>query len=365
MLSLLIVGCADDMDFEISNSFLSIDDAIFADQDAVEEVKQLRTRLVQIRDRGIAFGHQDATAYGFHWQHSGFPSDSDVARVTGDFPAVIGFDLGKIERGRVDNINNVRFSLMEDLIVEAHEAGSIVTLSWHSDNPLTGRSSWHIAGQINRLLPGGENHDVLDSYLFRVADFLNGLVDTEGRPVPVIFRPWHEMNGTWFWWGSALIEADEFKELYRSTVDILKNKYDVHNVLYAYSPNCALNTEEYLRFYPGDEWVDVLGVDVYDFMDESYIDIASTSLATIERLGNQKNKPYAFTETGLENIVEPDWWTQKLYPVIQNSGASYSLVWRNDRDVHWYGPYDGHPSEDNFLEFASNEDILLRTDINF
>ncbi len=362
--TLLILGCADDL--VIDEDFMSTVDAenaTLADDKAIEEVKELRRRIVEISKVGVAFGHQDATAYGMNWKHEGFPSDSDVLRVAGDYPAVIGFDLGRIEIGRRNNINGVRFSLMQELIKEAHAAGSIITLTWHARNPITGGSSWNTSGDINRILPNGDRHEIFDRDLSLVAEFMNSLIDSDGRPIPILFRPWHEMNGDWFWWGRDLLTAEEFQQLYRTTVDILTNTYDVHNVLYTYSPNCALTEEEYLHYYPGDSWVDLLGVDVYDFEDKSYLDVARTSLETIAVLGNRKNKPYAFTETGLENITEHDWWTNKLYPIIQHSGAAYTLIWRNDRSVHWFAPFENHGSVDNFLEFVGKPDILLRSDI--
>jgi len=363
---LLLVSCADDASSdEILFSTTGINEnGRLADERAHDETIELRTDLVQIGRSGVAFGHQESTAYGFNWTHSGFPSNSDVLRVAGDYPAVIGFDLGKIERGNSENISGLRFNLMKELIKEAHEAGSIITISWHADNPISGRSSWHIAGEVNRILEGGDSHERLDFYLRRVAEFMHDLVDSDGQPIPVIFRPWHEMNGTWFWWGSALLTPEEYQQLFRSTVEILTETYDVHNALFSYSPNCALSIDDYLLYYPGDEYVDLLGVDVYDFVEEeSYIDIARTSLSTISILGNERNKPYAFTETGLENVVEDDWWTNKLYPVIKESGAAYTLVWRNDRSVHWFAPFEGHASADNFREFVALPDVLLQGDI--
>ena len=237
VLVLLFVSCAEDVDELVFPSAGINNTSELADERAFDETLQLRNDLVQIRRSGIAFGHQDGTAYGFNWTHSGFPSDSDVLRVAGDYPAVLGFDLGKIERGGTLNINSLSFSLMKELIREAHEAGSITTLSWHADNPITGRSSWHIAGSPNRILEGGDSHERLDYYLRRVAEFMHDLRDSDGNPIPVIFRPWHEMNGTWFWWGRALLTPEEFQQLYRNTVDILTNTYDVHNCLLYTSPS--------------------------------------------------------------------------------------------------------------------------------
>jgi len=362
---LLFIRCADDFEpVDEVITRINPETARLADPNANQEVFNLRNRLVDIGNDGVAFGHQDATAYGLNWEHSGFPSTSDVFQVCGDFPAVIGFDLGRIEAGRRNNINGINFSLMKELIKEAHEAGSIITLSWHAANPINRGTPWNRNGQINRVLPTGDRHDILESYVSRIADFMKDLIDAEGRPIPIVFRPWHEMNGTWFWWGSSTLSSEEFKELYRSTIDLLVNSYDVHNVLIAYSPNCALSEQEYLEHYPGDSWVDLLGVDAYDFIDGSYVDIATKSLETIAYLGAIKNKPFAFTETGLENVIEHDWWTNKLYPVLQNTGASYVLLWRNDENVHWYAPFVGHSSEEDFKSFAQKSDILLRSDIS-
>jgi len=360
---LLTVGCSEEFEQEESSPMIDIENAMLADDRATQATFELRSKLVEISEQGVAFGHQEATAYGMNWEHAGFPSDSDVFRVSGDYPAVIGFDLGRIEQGRTLSINGIRFSLMRELIQEAHEEGSIITLSWHARNPITGGSPWQVSGRINRILPSGDRHDILESYVASVANFVHTLVDSDGRPIPILFRPWHEMNGNWFWWGSDILSPEEFKELFRSTVDLLTNTHDIHQLLYTYSPNCAITEEDYLQFYPGDNWVDILGVDVYDFVDESYVDIASTSLQTIAFLGHRKNKPFAFTETGLENIVESDWWMNKLYPVIQNSGAAYTLLWRNDRQVHWFAPFENHHSSENFLEFVAKPDVLLRSDL--
>lgn len=362
--TLLIVGCSDDIEpVDSVISPINIETATLADPFATEELFDFRNKLVEISYEGVAFGHQDATAYGFRWIHSGFPSTSDVFQVAGDFPAVVGFDLGRIELRRRANINSIDFELMKELIKEAHAGGSIITLSWHAANPINRGSPWNLNGTITRVLPSGERFDILESYVSEVANFMNDLKDDEGRPIPVIFRPWHETNGHWFWWGNSKLTSEESKQLYRSTVDLLVNTFDVHNVLFAYSPNCALSEKEYLDYYPGDEYVDILGVDVYDFRDENFVDIATTSLQTIARLGSIKNKPFAFTETGLENIVENDWWTNKLYPVLQNTGASYVMLWRNDENVHWYVPFVGQVSEDDFKTFVNRPDILLRSDI--
>lgn len=334
-----------------------------ADGNAHLSVKFLYQRLKGISDRGIGFGHQDATAYGINWDHTGFPSDSDIRRVTGDYPAVMGFDVGNLESGGANNIDQVPFYIMKGLIKEAHDAGSIVTLSWHANNPITGNQPWDTTLAVPSILPGGENETAFKRYISRLADFLNTLIDDNGNPIPIIFRPWHEMNGNWFWWGNVGHTGEQYKTLFRETVTQLTAE-GVHNLLYCYSPDTARTENSFLNYYPGDEWVDILGADVYDFLNEPYIPKVKEVLAVIRSQSEQRNKLFALTETGLENVTENDWWTSSLYPAIKDSGIAYMLVWRNDRNVHHFGPYENHGSADNFRELFNFDDILFQKDID-
>ena len=75
--------------------------------------------------------------------------------------------------------------------------------------------------------------------------------------IPVIFRPFHELNGSWFWWGGKNCTPEEIKQLYRFTVAYLRDQKNVHNLLYAYNTDRFTTKEDYLERYPGDEWVDI------------------------------------------------------------------------------------------------------------
>ena len=96
-----------------------------------------------------------------------------------------------------------------------------------------------------------------------VADFLHSLKTADGVEIPVLSRPWHEHSGSWFWWGEKLCTPEEYKALWHMTVDTLQAK-GVDNALYAYSPGTEpKDTTEYLKKYPGDELIDVIGFDTY------------------------------------------------------------------------------------------------------
>ncbi len=75
---------------------------------------------------------------------------------------------------------------------------------------------------------------------------------------------YHEHTGAWFWWGgSEQCTPEEYKQLWTMTVDHLRNKKNVHNLLYAYSPSETKDETEFLERYPGDEYVDIVGYDCY------------------------------------------------------------------------------------------------------
>ena len=152
------------------------------------------------------FGHQDDPFYGIGWAYE--PNRSDVLETCGDYPAVMGFDLGGIEMGDSKNLDSVPFDRMRSEIIAHHLRGGIVTISWHPRNPLTALehlgtwpegSAWEATdGSVEAILPGGVKHELFLTWLERVRVFLHSLQTKDGKPVPVIFRPWHENNGAWF-----------------------------------------------------------------------------------------------------------------------------------------------------------------------
>ena len=76
-------------------------------------------------------------------------------------------------------------------------------------------------------------------------------------------------------------------------------------------------------------------------------------------LADSLNKPFALTETGLESIPTPEWYTEYVLESIKADSlarkASYILVWRNFDTKHHYAPYPGHSSVDEFLKFEADE----------
>ena len=318
----------------------------------------------------ILYGHQDDPVYGHAWQVTDVAGDplnrSDVRDVSGHYPAVVGFDLGGIELGDPCNLDGVPFDLMRRSALKQIERGGVVTFSWHPRNPLTGGDAWDISSDevVFSILPGGEKNAEFMCWLERAADFLESL-----GGAPVIFRPWHENLGSWFWWGWRLCSAREYIDLYRLTWTYFMKERGLENIRWCYSPNGPVVAEDYLSRYPGDEFVDFLGTDIYEYVGEDGLAAAGERfgaqvremLATLKTLAAEHGKLTCLSETGLEGLPDPHWWTEVLYPAIQGSGISYVLTWRNahDKPGHFYAPWRGFENEEDFRQFAEKEDIVL------
>ena len=101
---------------------------------------------------------------------------SDVKDVTGDYPAVYGWELGHLEIDSPHNLDSVPFNTMKQLIQTGYERGGVITISWHLNNPLTGKTAWNPAeGTVASVLPGGSRNDLFKTWLDKVAGFMNGL----------------------------------------------------------------------------------------------------------------------------------------------------------------------------------------------
>ena len=113
---------------------------LLSDTKATKETVNLYQNLNKSIDKGYFFGHQDDLAYGVKWKYE--EGRSDIKDVTGDYPAVYGWDLGGLEYQKPNNIDGVPFKNIKKWIKETYDKGGISTISWHIDNPLTLKNSW-------------------------------------------------------------------------------------------------------------------------------------------------------------------------------------------------------------------------------
>lgn len=322
--------------------------------------------LKQVAQNHIMLGQQDALAYGIGWKREA--GRSDIKSVCGSHPAVFGWDLGRlIGPNHPFNIDSIHFEDQLAWIKEGYAMGGVNTISWHVDNFVSKKSSWDTTASVAAILPGGAEHAAFIEQLDRIAIYLDRLETGRlfKKKIPVIFRPWHEHTGGWFWWGATHCTAEEYKQLFRFTVDYLRNTKGLRHVLFAYSPDVFKDEKHYMERYPGDEWVDLMGFDFY-YRENNYDSTAvflPKKLGVLTSLAAEHGKIAAITETGYEAIPDPKWWTGKLLSELQNAPLSYVLVWRNANTKHHYAPYPGHVSERDFLDFVRTEKVLMQNEL--
>jgi len=371
----------------ILSTITSCKDSSKAEDPIGESGKTIRTEnllanIKKLSETGYMFGHHDDTVYGVGWV--GDSAASDVKSVCNDYPAVIGFDIANIENEDSVNIDGVPFDKIREEVINQYERGGVVTISWHANNPNINQNAWVTDANkpsasdkqtVASILEGGKNNEKFLSWLDKVAKFLNSLETPYGVKVPVIFRPWHEHTGSWFWWGEKECTPEQYKNLWTMTVEQLK-KNDVVNVIYAYSPGGEENptSNHYMERYPGDEVIDVLGLDIYCMAEneEDTLSIASfansldKNLELVCKLGKEHNKVVALTETGFETIKTANWWTSTLAPVLDKHQIAYAYVWRNAHNKvnHYYAPYPGQKSAKDFVAFYNLPKTLFAHDLN-
>jgi mannan endo-1,4-beta-mannosidase len=295
--------------------------------------------------------------------------------VTGSHPAVVGVDFSGFSGRSPEAIRRAQESGRKT-VVDTYNRGGVTTAAWHFSNPVSKGGFYWVdtlsLPAVRYLIPGGEAHAQYKQILQGIGTWAHTLRGADGNLAPVIFRPFHEFDGGWFWWGKPHASREEFISLWRFTVSYLRDSLEVHNFVYAFSPDNKFNTEaEYLERYPGDEWVDMVGLDNYGDMgrDNRYdLEAASRKLKIVSDYARKAGKLAAFTETGLESIPEPTWWTDKLLKVMQAPGnkLAYVLVWRNDTrsPTHFYAPYPGQVSVPDFMKFYHDPYTLFEQDLH-
>jgi len=343
------------------------------DKNATKETQALYYNLRELAKTKVLYGHQDDLAYGYNWWAEA--GRSDVKEATGSYPAVYGWEIGDLRQNVEVSLDSVNFESMKLWMKEAYERGGINTISWHMNHPVTDGDTWDTTPGVAAVIPGGAEHEKFKTWLDKFATFTQDLRGENGELIPIIFRPYHEHTGSWFWWGDEQTSVEDYVALWRFTVDYLRDEKGVHNLLYAYSPDGSpTRFQKYMEKYPGDDYVDILGLDDYGTFMSTKKDIESLSdnLAWISEQANNKNKIAALAETGLEAIPNEKWFTEELYEALtlnpEAKKIAYVLTWRNanyekEKRNHFYASFEGHPSAPDMKAFRDTELVMFEDEV--
>lgn len=274
-----------------------------------------------------------------------------AARYTGRIPAVFSTDLGHAAAGDSDSYL-ARPDIVQECIRQ-HQLGALVTICWHAvpptaDEPVTfralpdsdPRTLKSVQGQLldeqfrDVLTPGTALHTKWQAQVDAIAVFLKQL---ESARVPVLWRPYHEMNGDWFWWGGRTGEFSTAR-LYRQIFDRLVHHHGLKNLIWVWSVDRPNHPGmEYEKFFPGAEYLDVLGLDVYgnDFAQPYYDGLEALA----------QGKPLALAEVGNPPAPEllarqPKWTFYVTWAgmVRNTTRASYDALMQEPRILNLDDP---------------------------
>jgi mannan endo-1,4-beta-mannosidase len=221
--------------------------------------------------------------------------------------------------------------------------GHIITLMWHGGfptdgNPCNGASVWaegHLPSSETweQLVTAGTPlNDAWKKGMDAIAGYLQQL---QAAHIPVLWRPYHEMNGEWFWWGHQKGPLG-YKRLWVMTYQYLTQHHGLNNLIWVWDANAPRDEPgergiPYADFYPGDEYVDILATDIYGnkFKRSHYEGLKALT----------HGKPVALGEVGeLPSLPvlreQPDWswfmpWGWILF--FSNDAETIKAIYQSER----------------------------------
>ena len=210
--------------------------------------------------------------------------------------------------------------------------------------------------------------DWFDERVQEVADIINELVDENGKPIPIIFRLWHEQGDSWSWWqcGSPNeVSLSDYKKFFRLTVDKIREKCPNAEILWAYGPNRKDATYlDYLQFYPGDDYVDIMGYDdywigytsksAYNGDDKACYDAALEKARVVSFYASRFGKVAAIFETDNEDEATLSrYYSDFVQPMLQDSRVSISIF------QMWTSIFKSEERRNAFNEFKTQDNIIF------
>ena len=364
-------------------------DATLTTRVVYANLQSLRMDSVDPFDRRVLIGQQEADVSNLD-TNGLTPIPSDIEAVAHKAPALVSYELSHAYKSAMTTFDVAAFRAgrpaLRQLVLDQHRDGALVSFVWHMKCPKSAANArdefspsacpadYRLEELLERKRDGsrGAHFDEWRAMLDELAELLWSLKDDRGELIPVQLRPLHEHTGKWFWWGASNA-PDVYAAVWREMVTYLRRGRGLHNVLWVYCP--AAPTDRHLlsqggdfeRFYPGDDFVDVVAFDRYDRGDGSFSRGYEADLARVGAFASAHRKVAAVGEVGLTGIAEdgsssdPDWFTTAMLAPLKQRGRAFAYVglWRN---APWEKfipePDDGALAAD-FVSFARDPAALF------
>ena len=275
------------------------------------------------------------------------PEVQELHKLTSKYPAIMGFDFVDYSPSRVEHGTD---SKQTEYAVQWHDMGGIITFMWHWNAPKgllnTDEQPWWrgfyteaTTFDLNRALNGDDpvGYDLIIRNIDVIAEQLKILAD---KDIPVLWRPLHEASGGWFWWGAY--GADNYKKLWKLMYQRLTDTHGLNNLIWIYSAQDA-------DWYPGDEYVDIIGEDVYSvpYDYESHYNLFGKALGY-----TNTKRIVGLAEIG--EIPDPD----LMYE--DNACWSFFIIWNDEYVVDKKSKKisDQFNELDHFVDVFNHEKII-------
>ena len=222
----------------------------------------------------------------------------DLAQMTGQHPGILAIDYGYSPIS--DHLAEVNA-----YVIDYWNKGGLVSISFHPGNPVTDGNAWDTDfDAFKEMATEGTplNAKWTTEVLDKIADALSMLRD---NGVIVLWRPFHEMNGDWFWWCPHIAKTgewrpvDDFKGIWMYMYDYFTKTRKLDNLLWVFSPNVSYGNKYTTKtdyYYPGGEYVDIVALDWYtDTVDDLNSDNSYDNLVAL-------GKPFGISEFGPKSL---------------------------------------------------------------
>ncbi|MDQ3235559.1 MAG: glycoside hydrolase family 26 protein, partial [Pseudobdellovibrionaceae bacterium] len=413
-------------------------------EDPVQLKNEAYANLSELPKAGrFLFGQQRLNLSGvgregqMPWGDGSYGTEPDAQQLVGDQPALLGMDVWDFAMKNPTWNQAAYAKAARDFYNNAQ--GGMITFDWH----MRGCDVQDVVdANGNRGIPGDGfkindwNKDSNRSCLCRIVNeepWVNGLswkdwlftqkldrfatkLQAEAMDqMPMIFRPFHEMNGSWFWWGAKSWDCEKhlgrknvisgteaYKKLFRMSVDYLRNNRGLKNMMIAFSPDKLCKHEghscdaakaqsdtvsdqdlydDFMSLYPGSSYVDVLGLDLYYSVNngqpwetpEYQSALFARYLKAVSQIATAEGKVAALTETGNYNLhnevnKSSDWFSKHLMTLLtgdKDIKLAYALTWENRalNVTEYYIPYVGHAGYSDFRNFAGDSKTMMLKDV--
>lgn len=212
---------------------------------------------------------------------------TNIFTKTGHWPAILGVDYADFGRGGLETAKP------NQAVIGYWNQGGLIAVSAHLYDPAKTNGGGLRDKDVDLSSLLTTHGETQARWMGELDELAGGLQELQAAGVVVLWRPFHEMNGDWFWWGGK--DPQLFIKVWRQMFDYFTHEKGLNNLLWVYGPNHGRNTASY---YAGDRYVDLVGLDAYtDFIDPAHI----KGYAEVAALP----KPFGFTEFGPHGPSDP------------------------------------------------------------